>query len=208
MRPIRRPVGLTLVEVLVALALWGLMTALMTQGLDVLLRSQQQQTQRDQAQSRLQASLSQWKSDLDQLDTSLNRFTPMDWNGRVLRWVRHSAAPAQGLRTVVAWTLKDGRWVRWQSEPVARLSELQLAWQTALVALEQTPGVADDGVAAQSWQVFFYRNDAWSNALSSADPAQATPDAIRLQLELSAAGPWRGLIQWDWLRPTWSVNRS
>jgi hypothetical protein len=58
------------------------------------------------------------------------------------------------------------------------------------------------------WQLYYYRNDGWSNPWSSADSAGALPDAIRLQLELQPRGEWQGRVQWDWLRPNWSVNRS
>ena len=37
--------GWTLIEVLVALALWGLITALLARGFDVIIRSEQQQTE-------------------------------------------------------------------------------------------------------------------------------------------------------------------
>jgi general secretion pathway protein J len=203
----RRPWGLTLIEVLVALALWGLMTALMTQGLDLLLRGQQHQLQRNDHQARLQASLSQWRADLDQMDSTYSGFVPLDWDGRVLRWVRHSAAPLQGQRRVVAWGLQDGRWVRWQSEATTQPAELLLAWQTAARALEQ-PVAHTDWMPISGWQLYYYRNDGWSNPWSSADSAGALPDAIRLQLELQPRGEWQGRVQWDWLRPNWSVNRS
>jgi general secretion pathway protein J len=221
--------GLTLIEVLVALALWGLMTALLTQGLDVVTRSQRQQIARSDAHARLQTSLAQWQTDLDQIDAESGLPYVMDWNGQVLRLVRHSPPPHAGQRTVVAWALMGGRWVRWQSGPIQTRIDLAAAWQQALQAVvlagEQVPN--NEWVSAQGWQLFFFYQDSWSNALSSrgAGPSlgggiQATsnpispgsdsvlPDAVRLQLDLTPQGDWQGRLQWDWVRPSWSVTRS
>jgi general secretion pathway protein J len=222
--------GLTLIEVLVALALWGLMTALLTQGLDGVTRSQRQQIARSDAHARLQTSLAQWQTDLNQIDTASGLAAPMDWNGQVLRLVRHSPHPHLGYRTVVAWTLREGRWVRWQSSPLSTHAELALAWTMALQGPAPTAGQeqADEWVPAQGWQLFFFYQDSWGNALSSRGstrPALGTlsnptggsmapagesmlPDAVRLQLDLAPQGDWQGRLQWDWVRPTWSVTRS
>ncbi len=222
-RPPHRASGLTLIEVLVALGLWGLMTALLTQGLDVVTRSQRQQIERSDAHARLQTSLAQWQTDLNQWDADPGSAPTLDWNGQVLRLVRHSPAPHLGQRTVVAWGLREGRWVRWQSEPLSTRAEWANAWAQALQALTPTPGGNAEAhlewVPAQSWQVFFFYGDSWSNALSSrgatvgpGDPPApgggALPDAIRLQLDLSPQGDAQGRLRWDWVRPTWSVTRS
>ncbi|MDI9331625.1 MAG: prepilin-type N-terminal cleavage/methylation domain-containing protein [Alphaproteobacteria bacterium] len=210
LRPMPRVQGLTLIEVLVALALWALLAALMTQGLDVIVRSQQQQGERDETQARLHNSLSQWQTDLNQIDLSSGLPASLDWNGQVLRLVRHSAFPTPGHRVVVAWGLREGRWVRWQSPPLTQRLALNEAWHNAQVALnaDPTPGSPQDWVSVQSWRVFFYRNDSWSNALSSSGNGPATPDAIRLEIDLRSQGAWSGKLQSDWVRPTWSVTRS
>lgn len=231
--PIRkRPaLGLTLIEVLVALALWGLMTALLTQGLDVVTRSQRQQIDRSDAHARLQTSLAQWQTDLNHIDTDSGRAQTVDWNGQVLRLVRHSPAPHSGQRTVVAWGVRAGQWVRWQSEPLSTRGDLNNAWEAALQAWSASQASvgapADAGVPAQGWRLFFFYGDSWGNALSSRgatpDPSTAggptggtapaggaptLPDAIRLHLDLLPQGDWQGRLSWDWVRPTWSVNRS
>jgi len=210
----RRTRGLTLIEVLVALALWGLLTALMTQGLDGVVRSQQQQGTRDEQQAKLQNSLSQWQADLNQMDTALPPAISLDWNGRVLRLVRHSPYPSPGHRQVGAWGVREGRWVRWQSPPIVQRSELDGAWQSALDAFVLS--ASDDGagraqsdwLAVESWQVYYFRNDSWTNALSSTGAGAVRPDGIRLELDLTAQGSWQGKLRSDWVRPTWSVNRT
>ena len=62
----------------------------------------------------------------------------------------------------------------------------------------------------EGWQLYFYRDNAWSNPLSSngnANKAQTNPlpDAIRLVLLLPSE--W-GSITVDWLRPNWIAVRS
>jgi general secretion pathway protein J len=213
MKPKSAQRGLTLVEVLVALALWGLIAALMTRGLDVIDRSQRQQTQANQAHALLQSTLAQWAADLNQLDRLTAQPVTIDWNGRVLRLLRYSPAPDNGSRLVVAWGLQNGRWVRWQSAPLQTRAEWRTAWDAALIALETErttdPTVAGEWLAAAGWRIFFFRNDSWSNALSSSGTAESSvPDGIRLQLDLSPQGTGHGQLQWDWVRPTWSVNRS
>ncbi len=206
--------GLTLIEVLVALALWGLMATLMTQGLDVITRSQVRQGEFNEVQARLQSSLAQWQTDLNQLDATTSQNTvSIDWNGQVLRMLRLTPAPNSGYRQVVAWGLRDGRWMRWQSPPLSSRIERDEAWQAALTwfaASNDAPSVAQtDWVPVTGWRIFFYRNDSWSNALSSSGSTTPTsPDAIRLQLDLSAQGNWLGTLSWDWVRPTWNVTRS
>jgi general secretion pathway protein J len=213
MQPRRKHSGLTLIEVLVALALWGLIATLTTQGLDVITRSQRQQSVTNDVHARLQTSLAQWQTDLNQMDLSVAQMTPLDWNGQVLRLLRFTQAPHSGYRRVVAWGLRDGHWVRWQSPPLSRRAEWETAWQAALTWFSSDEGAqqaADtDWVSASGWRIFFFRNDSWSNALSSSGSATpTTPDAVRLQLDLSPQGSWNGSLQWDWVRPTWSVPRS
>ena len=203
--------GLTLIEVLVALALVGLISALMVKGLDVITRNQALQTEINNQQSVLQSSLAQWQTDLNQLDATSTLVPALDWNGRVLRMLRYQAMPANGQRLVVAWGLRQGRWIRWQSQPLSNRTELSAAWEAALAALN-----ADDAnqqvaetIPASGWRVFFFRNDSWSNAFSSSGSATpSAPDAIRLQIDLTPHGRWQGAIQWDWVKPTWSVSRS
>ena len=205
--------GWTLIEVLVALALWGLITALLARGFDVIIRSEQQQTEQQNQQARLQSALAQWQTDLNQMDASQPGIAAMDWNGQVLRLLRRSTSPHEGGRVVVAWGVHQGRWVRWQSAPFYTRAEGVAAWDAATLAWSQGLGAEtiplQASVAASGWQVLFFRNDAWSNALSSSGSAAPTsPDAIRLQLDLSAQGNWLGNLSWDWVRPTWNVTRS
>ena len=215
--------GFTLIELLVAISLMALMAVLSWRGLDGISRSQQRLQQHADDVLTLQATLTQWGADLDAL-VSQPGVPGLDWDGRTLRIVRRSsAAPGNGL-VVVAWALRSsgegqGQWLRWQSPPLTDRSQFDQAWQQAAV-WAQTPSTQDRlrevrTVPVDQWQVFYYRNNAWTNPLSSADRAdasaaapntagttgQALPDGVRLMLTLSAGQAVSGTLTRDWVSP-------
>jgi len=215
--------GFTLIELLVAISLMALMAVLSWRGLDGISRSQQRLQQHADEVLTLQATLTQWGTDLDAL-VSQPGVPGLDWDGRTLRIVRRSsAAPGEGL-VVVAWALRSngegqGQWLRWQSPPLAGRSQLDQAWQKAAV-WAQTPSTEDKlrevrTVPIDQWQVFYYRNNAWTNPLSSADAADASaaapntagatalalPDGVRLVLTLSPGQAVSGTVTRDWVSP-------
>ena len=70
-------------------------------------------------------------------------------------------------------------------------------------------------------RIFFWRNDSWTNPLSSGDAARnpgliagavpntnALPDGVRLVLLLPPGRAINGRLQRDWVRPTLSGARS
>lgn len=218
--------GFTLIELLVAMGVMALMAALSWQGLDGMQRAQAQTAQRADELLTLQAGLSQWGADLDALveplknpGESIATAVPpvLDWDGRALRLVRRSATAVADGWLVVAWTRRGdqsaGQWLRWQSPPLRTRGELQLAWQKAAL-WAQNPGDAERKYEVAlaplvQWQVFYYRNNAWSNPLSaSIDPLSAAlginsgaPDGIRLVLTLPAGHSLAGVVTRDWARP-------
>ena len=135
-----------------------------------------------------------------------------------------SAGPAseQHAATMVAWSQRaievgstnKTQWLRWQSAPVKTRAELQAAWLQA----KQWAGNANEAdkkgevvvAAIEKWQVFYYRNDAWSNAMSTADVdaripgsnAPALPEGVRLVLTLAPGQALVGTITRDWVLPT------
>lgn len=209
--------GFTLIELLVAIGLMALMAALSWRGLDGMTRAQTQMRQHSDDVLTLQAGLAQWGADLDALASQPN--TPsLDWDGRALRLLRAGTAiPGEGLR-VVAWSRRTidgaGQWLRWQSPPVTTRGQLRLAWQQAAL-WGQNPSedarAREVRVAAlDQWQIFYFRDNAWSNPLSSAgapgaaQPATAAsiPDGVRLELTLSAGQAISGRVTRDWVSPT------
>ena len=214
--PRPRAQGFTLIELLVAISLMALMAALSWRGLDGMTRAQTQMRQHSDEVLTLQAGLAQWGADLDAQATQPGTPT-LDWDGRALRILRRStAAPGEGLR-VVAWSRRlvdgAGQWLRWQSPPVSTRGQLQLAWQQAALWGQNPSDEARSHevrvAALDQWQIFYFRDNAWSNPMSSAGApgaaqaatAAVTPDGVRLELTLSAGQAISGRVTRDWVRP-------
>ncbi len=216
-RPLpQRWCGFTLIELLVAIGLMALMAALSWRGIDGMTRAQTQMRQHADDVLALQAALAQWGADLDALAVQPNTVS-LDWDGRALRILRRSNVPGEGLR-VVAWAWRSvegtGQWLRWQSLPLTQRSELQLAWQQAAL-WAQNPSEQERQrevriVPLDQWQIFYYRDDAWSNPLSSAGINSAAPaanaalipDGVRLVLTLSPGQAISGVVTRDWVNAT------
>lgn len=216
----RRARGFTLVELLVSLFVLALLAALSWRGLDGMMRTREQVEARADEVLTLQTGLAQWGADLDAI-VSFPPVAAIDWNGRVLRLTRRSGlSPADGIR-VVAWTRRQGMWLRWESRPVLTRGDLDAAWLDADL-WSQTPSDAMRRqevavVPLADWQIFFFRDNAWSNpqstsaGTSAASVAQAVtgtavtgalPDGIRLVLQLPPGRAISGTLQRDWVRPT------
>ena len=220
--------GFTLIELLVAISVMSLLAVLSWRGLDGMARAQAQTSLRADQVLTLQAGLAQWKIDLDALAPTL-QVNPLDWDGRVLRLTRRTAAPGDGLM-VVAWmrrTDDSGQWLRWQS-PVLRTSVGWTdAWRSAGVwaqsATPQDPAGEVSITPLEEWQIFYFRGNAWTNPMSSvgqqtsggaAVPALQTgstaviPDGIRLVLVLPAGQAISGKLTVDWVSPILTGDKS
>jgi general secretion pathway protein J len=221
--------GFTLVDLLVALFALALLASLSWRGLDGMVRARQHTEARADEVLTLQTGLAQWGADLDAI-VEYAPLSALDWNGRVLRLTRRSSLdPAEGVR-VVGWTRREGRWLRWQSLPVVTRGDLDAAWQqadfwsqNATQALRQQE--VDIG-PLEDWQIFFFRNDSWTNPMSSDAPAaQAVPampaasgtpptaasklpEGVRLVLQLPPGRSIHGRLQRDWARPTVGGGKS
>lgn len=225
----RRARGFTLVELLVSLFALALMAALSWRGLDGMARARQQVEARADEVLTLQTGLAQWDADLDAV-TEFPPTPPLEWNGRVLRLTRHSSLSAADGVQVVGWTRREGQWRRWQSAPVATRGELDQAWlQADLWAQNPSDAARAQEVAITpllEWQIFFFRDNAWTNPQSAAgtpaftgipgvtgstppaaSAAGATqtatlPDGVRLVLQLPEGRALTGQLLRDWVRPT------
>jgi general secretion pathway protein J len=218
-----RASGFTLVELLVALFAMALLAVMSWRGLDGMTRAQAITAARADEVLTLQVGLAQWAADLDAI-IELPGTTPIDWNGRVLRVTRRDTTDVARGVLVAAWTLRDGRWLRWQSPPATMQGDLERAWQQA-DQWAQTPGQDDRRLEVaitplQEWQVFYFRSDAWTNPFSTdavtaanltaglkpgaaAPVVQAgqMPDGVRLVMTLPPGQAISGQITRDWVRP-------
>ena len=180
--PARSESGFTLVEVLVALALMAVLAGMAWQGLDGISRARAASHDHVAQTLRLNTVLAQWEQDLQSVfDTPLA--PALSFDGATLRLVRRHP---EGLQ-VVAWSLRERRWLRWTGPIVTQPKSLQASWLASqqLLGNEAAQLRMQEGLAR--WQVYFYRGNAWSNAQSSADvaapaPSASAPVAARAQL--------------------------
>jgi len=232
MKARQRARGFTLVELLVALFAMALLAVMSWRGLDGMTRAQAQTEARADEVLTLQVGLSQWAADLDAV-MQLPQTPALDWNGRVLRMTRRSTTSVTDGMLVVAWTRRivngRGTWLRWQSPQVTTRGDLDTQWQRADL-WSQNPG--DDerrGEVAvtplDNWEIFYFRENAWTNPQSSAAStsagipgappalpravaAPALPDGVRLVLTLPPGQAISGTLTRDWVRPTLAANKS
>ena len=223
-KSIRITVGFTLIELMIAIAVMAILALLSWRSLDSMSQTQiQTQTNTDSVLA-LQAGLAQWQVDLDMIweVPQIPNINPLDFDGQVLRLVRRYTENNSEIVRVVAWSqrTREGKqqWLRWQSDPIETRSSMLTAWQQAS-QWAQTPSESDKThevviATIDQWQIFYYRNNAWSNPLSSADSVTPNstkvqlPDGVRLILNLSEGQAIQGPITRDWLRPTLGGGKS
>lgn len=224
--------GFTLIEVLVALTIMAVMAMLTWRGIDGISRAQQATHRYTDDVLALNAGLAQWRADLDAMmvwpqtgnaapPAGSARQRSLLWDGQSLRITRTATGtPAAGVR-VVAWARHPGtgQWLRWQSAPVLSVLAWQAAWDAAAAwahtpaALPPTASGAQAVAVAvvQQWQLHYFRQNAWTNPLSSgADSAALTdalPDGVRLMLTLAPGQSLSGPLQIDWVRPSFGAAR-
>ena len=184
--------GFTLVEVLVAMLVMALMAVMAWQGVDGITRSRSVSQDRLEYTLRLDTVLAQWEQDLAALQDS--RAVPaLAVQGRTLLLTRRTDAGLQ----VVAWALRGGTWWRWAGPAVTTVRELQDSWFASQQLIGTETGQVRMLDGANSWEIYFFRGNSWSNAQSSGDvddtappstpaqPRQQLPQGVRLVLDVA-----------------------
>ena len=225
----RTHAGFTLVELLIALVAMSLLAVLAWRGLDGMTRAQAYTEARADDVLTLQTGLAQWAADLEAME-QLRGMKAIEWNGRVLRLTRRSTANATDGVLVVGWARRSvpagTLWMRWQSQPVTTRGDIEQAWQRADLWAQNQGGGGDAREVAivplEEWQVFYFRDNAWTNPQSSditssivatARPAASAasgavtvntapiPDGVRIVLSLPPGSAISGLVTRDWVAP-------
>ena len=215
----------------------SLLAILSWRGIDGMARTQALTKERADQIATLQTALAQWNTDLD-LALETGTTSAIDYDGRVLRITRRDSNANDAALRVVGWAKKsiDGqsRWLRWQSAPLRNRGELQAAWLQAqqwagvgrllAASTNNLQGAEVNIVPVDEVQVFYFRNDAWTNPLSAdaqtavagaatgaavkGNALAAVPDGLRLRLTLADGQPMAGALTRDWARPTLGGGKS
>lgn len=150
-----------------ALAIMAVLAGLAWRGVDGMLRTRAASQQAVENTARLNTLLAQWQQDLSSvLDTGL--VPALNFDGQSLLLTRRND---QGV-VLVAWALRSGTWQRWVSPPVLRAQALQEQWLRAQQLQGSEPEQLTLLEGVDTWQLYYFRDNAWSNAQSSAGTLQ------------------------------------
>ncbi|HSW07117.1 prepilin-type N-terminal cleavage/methylation domain-containing protein [Aquabacterium sp.] len=187
--------GFTLIEVLVALLIMSVLAVLGWRGIDSMARSREVAQSASERSLRLSAIAAQFEADL--LAVEDTKTAPgLAFDGAALRLTRRTDAGLQ----VVVWSLREGVWRRWASAGSTRVAGLQESWLASQQLLGNEPQQISLLDSVSGWQVYFYREGAWTNAQSTGELAataasgtagtpgtttrEKLPQGVRLVIEL------------------------
>jgi general secretion pathway protein J len=174
--PQRRHGGFTLVEVLVAMMVMAILAVMAWQGVDGIVRTRDASQARLEQTLRLNTVLGQFDQDLQALQET-TAVPALTFDGATLRLTRRAE---RGLQ-VVTWSLYPSinggsEWLRWAGPPSRNSDELQETWMKTHQFQGSEAGQLRTLQGMSQWQVYCYRENAWSNCQSSGDVA--APPAV------------------------------
>jgi general secretion pathway protein J len=193
--------GFTLVEVLVALAILAVASAMAWQGVDAIARSRTAGSEAVDRALRLQTVVAQWEQDLQAVQSS-GAVPALRFDGANLTLTRATDSGIQ----LVAWSLREGALWRWSAPTVTRVADLQEQWMRGQQLLGTEPNTLRVLGGVSAIQVYFFRGNAWTNAQSSGDPAtnadtagaagagEQLPGGVRLVLAMEGGGLTRDIV--------------
>jgi general secretion pathway protein J len=195
----RRAAGFTLVEVLVALVILAILSAMAFRGIEAVVRAKDTALSATDRTLKLNTGMSQFEYDVSQIVNSKVLPQAVMFDGATLRITRRTSDGIQ----LVLWTLQDRRWQRWASGSTIHTSELTDAWMRS----QQWDAISASAVTVldnvDSFQVYLCNpaniattGCSWNNvqstqgaqvqgAAASAVTVAVQPDAIRITLKVA-----------------------
>ncbi len=175
--------GFTLVELLVAISILGMVAVLGWRGLDGIVRARANLTGQMEVTRGMQLAFAQMQSDAEHLagvDLVGNRATLVAEDGRLTLvrtvFLENTASRVQ----VVAYRLVDGVLLRRESNATRDLTQLDILWKAATSDTDTTPPVAlQSGIAAM--QMLVWQNGAWRQSVST---QQAVPLGLQVAMQV------------------------
>lgn len=202
MTPCTKPLsqrGFTLIEMLVALALMALLSAMAYSGVSAMVSARTIVQKSTQKTLSMQAAFTQWSQDWSSA-AGLRMRPGVQFTGNAIRMVRLGS---NELGQVVAWRTTPSGLERlaWapSSQPQTLARQWDATWQW--IELSTSPKTfAQNGETAsvESWpmlhrmQLFYYMENAWTNPYNT-DTSDGWPEAVRLEV----ASP-NGAVTLDW----------
>lgn len=164
--------GLTLVELLVAISILGLVAVMGWRGLDSIVRSRTALNLELEQTRGMQLAFAQMQSDTAHLapNTLLANRPALHALANRLTLVRTVFADAQPTQvTVVSYRLKDGKLTRRESLATRDLAKLDQLWLAALNDTDSSPSVLlKDALSAMSLRVWLSGGAAWQPGMDAA----------------------------------------
>lgn len=165
--------GFTLVEVMVALVIMAVLAGMAWRGIDGIARTRDAAQERMEQVLRLSTVLAQWERDLTSLydDASTEVVPALAFDGANVRLLRR----AEGGVQLVTWSLRGSDWWRWASPVLTLTGDVREQWMRSQQLVGTEPGQVRTVTRVAGWQIYCFRDNAWTNCQSSADLTPAAP---------------------------------
>lgn len=196
----RKELGLTLVELLVAISVLGFVAVLGWRGLDSIVRARIALTSNLEQTRGMQLTFAQMQSDCAQLasPTVLSGRVPLTARQGQITMVRMVYADNQPSRMqVISYRVKDGLLTRRESPATRDLRKLDTFWQSAVSDTDTSqPVILQSDVSAMTMRLWI--NGAWqtnSGAVITTGGPATQPAPTGLEVTLLLRGRDNGMMK-------------